>query len=158
MRLTETPGAVKKFFRTPWTFQYTFQRPSGDLVGFVARIVSAIPELRSGCVTIDKVVFEPTELLELLHSYSLPPRYKHDVSVIAENEGEVEALLRVVFREVIDFVFVPGPKPFAIYADHDDFVTFFAHSRSNLNSVVNVLEAGRFKSVPNYARDMRLRR
>ena len=158
MRLVQTPSAVKKFSRTPWKFQHSFQRPAAHLPEFVAKIVSAVPDLRDGILTVDKVVFEPTDLLELLKAHSLPPKYGHDLSVVADNAEEVAAVLGVAFRELIDFVFVPDPKPFVIYADHDDFITFLAHSRSNLNSVVKILEAARFKSVTNYTRDLRTRR
>ena len=50
-------------------------------------------------------------------------------------------------RDWIDFVLIPTPKQFAIYADHDEYTTFFAHTRSNLNCVVRPLVEQGFKQV-----------
>jgi hypothetical protein len=61
-------------------------------------------------------------------------------------------LLLAVFSDWVDFIFVPEPKSFGIYADHDEFTTFFAHTRSNLNRVVKPLAEGGFKMIPDYER------
>ena len=42
MTVTPTPGALKKFRRTPWRFQKTVERPDArDLERFVSTIISA---------------------------------------------------------------------------------------------------------------------
>jgi hypothetical protein len=44
-------------------------------------------------------------------------------------------------------VFIPDPTPFSLYADHDEYTTFFAHSKSNLTRVVDALTQGGFAAV-----------
>ena len=39
----------------------------------------------------------------------------------------------------MDFWFIPTPEAFVIYADHDEYTTFFANSNANLNGVVEPL-------------------
>jgi hypothetical protein len=41
--------------------------------------------------------------------------------------------------ESIDFVFVPSPASFMLYADHDEYVTFFSRKKSHLTRVVQAL-------------------
>ena len=53
----------------------------------------------------------------------------------------------------VDFVFIPEPKPFVIYADHDEYITFYANTKSNLNRVADALLAQGFKSVQNFERN-----
>jgi hypothetical protein len=68
----------------------------------------------------------------------MPPRDVRGISLTAAGQQEIETLLHAAFSDSIDFIFVPEPRPFAIYADHDEFTTFFAHTRSNLNHVVTL--------------------
>jgi hypothetical protein len=151
MTVTDAPGALKKFRRTPWKFQQTYLTPLQHLQSFVAAIVSVNQEMKSACLTIEQAVFEPTHLVKLLASYSMPPRYECGVSFTATGQEEVRLLLHAIFSDWVDFIFVPEPKSFAIYADHDEYTTFFAHTRSNLNRVVSALSDG-FKIVPEYER------
>jgi hypothetical protein len=152
MNISEAPGALKKFRRTAWKCQQTFLTPMNDLRHFVAAIVSANQQMKSGCVTIDQAVFEPTNLVNLLTSHSMPPRYERGIALTAAGQQEIETLLHAIFRDWIDFIFVPEPKSFAIYADHDEYTTFFAQTRSNLNQVVKALVDEGFKLVPDYER------
>jgi hypothetical protein len=152
MNISEAPDALKKFRRTAWKCQQTFLTPMNDSPSFVAAIVSANGQMKSGCVTIEQAVFEPTNLLSLLASHSMPPRYARGISLTAAGQQEIETLLHAMFSDWIDFIFVPETRAFAIYADHDEFTTFFAHTRSNLNQVVTPLVDKRFKMVPDYDR------
>ena len=152
MTLSEETGALKKFRRTAWKFQQTFLTPMQRLPTYVAGIISANEQMKSGCLTIEQAVFEPTHLINLLTSYSLPPRYEGGLSLTATGQQEVEMLLLAIFSDWIDFIFVPEPQSFAIYADHDEYTTFFAHTRSNLNRVVKALAKGGFKMIPDYER------
>lgn len=152
MNISEAPGALKKFRRTAWKCQQTFLTPMNDLRSFVAAIVCANGQMKSGCVTIEQAVFEPTNLLNLLASHSMPQRYTRDTSLTAAGQQELQTLLHAIFSDWIDFIFVPEPRSFAIYADHDEYTTFFAHTRSNLNQVVTTLVEKRFKMVPDYDR------
>jgi hypothetical protein len=92
--------------------------------------------------------------MDLLTRYSLPPRYGKGVSVTAVGPQEVQELLYTAFTDWFDFVFVPTPKPFVIYADHDEYTTFFANVRSNLNRVVGALVVQGFEQVAEYKRQL----
>jgi hypothetical protein len=152
MNISEASGALKKFRRTAWKCQQTFLTPMNDLRSFVAAIVCANEQTKSGSVTIEQAVFEPTNLLNLLASHSMPPRYPRGISLTAAGQQEIEILLHAIFSDWIDFIFVPEPRSFAIYADHDEYTTFFAQTRSNLNQVVTTLVDKGFKTVSDYDR------
>jgi hypothetical protein len=55
---------------------------------------------------------------------------------------EVEELLYIAFSDWFDFLFVPIPEPFVIYADPGEYATFYANTRFNLNPVVEALSGG----------------
>ena len=112
-RLTISNGAdsLKRFRKTAWRCQATFQTPLPNPRRFVDDIVASIPELRGGSVTIDQVIFEPRHL-------------------------------------------VPDPRPFVIYADHDQYATFFAQTKGNLNRVIVPLKRSKFRHVEDFTRGL----
>jgi hypothetical protein len=153
MELFETPNAFKQLRKTPWRFQQTFKTPLKNLHPFVAVIISAAsPE--TACVTIELAVFEPKHWIDLLARHSLTPRYGRGVSVTAVGCREGEELLQAAFTDWFDFIFVPTPRSFVIYADHDEYTTFYANTRSNLNRVVTPLLALGFEQIPEYTRQL----
>jgi hypothetical protein len=154
MTLSENPAALKKFRRTPWNYQQTFQTPLKNLTAFVSTIVNSAKPWKAGCLTIEQAVFEPGNLMALLAENSIPSRYERGVSLTAQGQEEIEALLRAVLGDCIDFIFVPEPKSFAIYADHDEYTTFYAQTRSNLNRVVKPLSDRGFQIVRDYEREL----
>ncbi len=158
MMLTETPGTLKKFGRTSWRFQRTFKTPLENLRSFVTAITGAIRRLDAATVTIDTVVFEPKHLLALVTPIGAADWLAHDVTVSAVGREAVEGLLEAALSDWADFLFVPQPKPFVIYADHDEYTTFYAQSCSNLNSVVNELSGKGFAEILGYKRSQRSRR
>ena len=83
----------------------------------------------------------------LLASQSLPPSLQRESSINVVGQQQVGALLEAALGDWVDFWFVPTPKPFVIYADHDEYTTFFANSKSNLNGVVEPLVKQGFKTV-----------
>jgi hypothetical protein len=152
MKLSQLQGNLKRFRRTPWRFQQTFQTPLKKLKPFVATIFSSLEPLSGACLTIDQVVFEPKHLINLLAGHSLPPQYGHEWSITADCKTETEELLEAALGDWVDFVFIPVPKPFVIYADHDEYITFYANTKSNLNRVAQALTTAGFDSVPDYER------
>lgn len=154
MTLSPTPGALKRFRRTVWRFQQTFQTPLKDLDRFVSTIFSAHGPPDKGCVTIDEVVFEPRTLNAFLAEHSIAGGLGRDVSLDATGRQEVERLLRCTLADWIDFLFIPQPKPYVIYADHDEYTTFFANSKGNVSKVVHVLSEGGFQRVKDYERSL----
>ena len=152
MLVSQTDGAMKKFRRTPWRFQQTFVTPLKELPAFTGAIVGSIRDVATATIVIDQVVFQAKNLEALLNQRQLSLPVQHDASITAETTNEVQALLIAAFSDWVDFVFTPSPKPFVIYADHDEYATFFASSRSNLNSIARPLLDGGFKAVENYPR------
>lgn len=62
-------------------------------------------------------------------------------------------LLKAALSDWVDFWYVPTPRVFMIYADHDEYSTFFADTKSSLNRVALPLLEARFKEVRDYQRD-----
>ena len=149
MTLSETRASLNQIRRTAPRFQQTFCLK--DWKRSVATIVSA-GEIQGGWLTIDQVVFEPTHLIDLLNRYSIPPRYGRGLSLTAVGQDEVEVLLHAAFSDTIDFLFFPKPKSFVIYADHDEYTTFYAHTRSNLNRIAKALSGQQVRTIQNYER------
>ena len=151
MTLSEAPGAVKQFRKKAWRFQQTFQTPLKNLQAFVQTIVSG-RGFDGGCLTIDQVVFEPKHLIKLLSRYPITPHCGRGTSVRAHGHEEVASLLEAALSDWLDFIFIPEPKPFVIFADHDEYTTFFANTRSNLNRITIDLSTQGFKAVKGYER------
>jgi len=152
MNASIATGAIKKFRETAWEFQATFQTPLKDLERFVIAILSTEESVKQACVIIDQVVFEPKNLINALFSRSQIQPLSKDWSLTATDKEEVQNLLRAALADWVDFAFVPSQKSFVIYADHDEYTTFYANTKSNLNRVVSVLTEQGFKQVVNWQR------
>jgi hypothetical protein len=70
------------------------------------------------------------------------------------DSAKLKKLLHAAFADWVDLVFVPSPKRFVIYADHDEHVTFYANTRSNLNRVAEALSSQRFEKIAGYTRQL----
>jgi hypothetical protein len=149
---SESTELLESFRRNPWEYQQTFETPLKDLQSFVEVIVSAGGEMRTGSLAIDQVVFEPKRLIAILTHNSIPLLSKRGLCLAVVGQQEIEELLRTVLSEWIDFLFIPGPPSFAIYADHDEYTTFYAHDRISPDRMARVLSDRGFKQVTNYER------
>jgi hypothetical protein len=138
--------------RTLPKFQQTVETPLKNLPPFAAAITSAVPRAVSGSVTIDTWVFQPEHWIALLTRYSIEPRYARGICVTAVGREEIKALLEAAFGDWLDFIFIPQPGSFAIYADHDEYTTFVAQTRSNLNRVATAVKVSGAKLVSDYER------
>jgi hypothetical protein len=152
MKLTQTPGAIKRFRRTPWRFQQTVATPLEDLDRFVAAIAAAHGRIEEATVTIDQIVFTPNSLIALTSKLS-PLPLSRESSITAETPQEAELLLKAALKDWTDFIFVPTPKPFVIYADHDEYITFYANNKSQLNQIIKPLESHGYELVQNWQRE-----
>lgn len=134
-----SPGAIKKFRRTPWRFQQTVERPPvADTDRFIETIVNAHRRMSDATLTIHDVVFKAERIRNLV----TPPYSEElelDSTVTAQTPEEIAALLRAALLDGPDFLFVPTPKPFVIYSDHDDYITFYANSKGQLNHIITPL-------------------
>ena len=141
-----TPGSFKKLRnKALLQEQRTFQTPLENLQPFVTTILSAIEPIQSGRIVIDEIIFEPHYLSDLLtgHSIMVPPmsntRDLHDWTLSCSEIVETQQLLVAVLRDKFDFMFAPTPGSFMIYADHDDYATFFSRKKSHLTRMVQAL-------------------
>jgi hypothetical protein len=149
--LSERPEEIQRFRADPWPFQQTFKTPLKDLNRFVSTFLAPF-SLEKGALTTDEVVFEPKDLLRLLASNSVPVKDCYRLTIRAEGEREIADLLRAALGDWVDFVFVPSPEVVAIYADHDEYTTFYTRDAATLMSVASNLKTAGFEAVPNYTR------
>ena len=154
MTAAQTPGALKKFRRTPWRFQQTLEIPQGYPAHqkFAADIVAAHGAMNDATVIIDQVVFD-TEHLEALCCAQAPLLLSKDSSLSASG-CEVSELLAAALMDGPDFIFIPNPKPFVCYADHDQWITFFSNTKSQLNHIIEPLASRGYKLVSDWQRNL----
>ena len=141
MTVANIPGVIKKFERTPWRFQVTFGTPLKQLDNFVSAILADDGDFESATVTIDEIVFEPKNLKNLLSAHSLSPELGHDWSITVDEKLKARALLKTALSDWINFAF-------------DEYTTFYANTKSNLNQVKQRLSGNGFKEILNYQRKL----
>ena len=61
-------------------------------------------------------------------------------------------LLQASFADWVDFLFVPSPDRFVLYADHDEWTTVFAANEVDLASMKSALHGGGFEMITGYTR------
>jgi hypothetical protein len=152
--LSHNSGTLAKFSRKAWKFQRTIRTPLTNLEPFVAEIISAQMPIEKGIIAIDGYVFEPKNLRKLLSAYSQSMNLTHGWSIESITTQSIRELLLATFKDWIDFAFIPAPQPCVIYADHDEYTTFYAMTKSNLNQVVHPLLAQGFTQVKDFERSL----
>jgi hypothetical protein len=150
--LREATKPILRFQAKPWPFQRTFKTPLKDLERFVSTIIDSY-SLDSGVIWTNEVVFEPGEVLRLLEKHSIQIENRYKFTLQAKGQSDIAELLEAVLGDWIDFLFLPVPELFAIYADHDEFATFFFPTDSALNEMTSRLEHAGFLTVQDYMRD-----
>ena len=100
----------------------------------------------------DQVISEPRHLHALAARASLQPGTFHRCLLGVTGEIEVQDLLHAALTDAIDFLFMPTPRHLAIYADHDDYITFFGAKKSHLSQVKEFMEASGIPEIENYRR------
>jgi hypothetical protein len=153
MNLSQTPSAIKKFCRTPWRFQQTVEIPQGFPAHqeFASAIVAAHGQIKKATVVIDQIVFGTERMTALCPAHAPLPLTK-DSSLSATGD-EVWGLLAAALMDGPDFVFIPTPKPFVCYADHDQWITFYSNSKSQLNHVIEPLASRGYKLIQDWQRE-----
>jgi hypothetical protein len=152
MKVFEDPSSLERFRRIPWQFQQTFHTPMQNLQPFARAILTANEQIQGGCITIDNIVFDLKHLATLLAKHSLPTQCGRNWSLTVTGQHEVETLLQAALSDWVDFIFVPTPELFVIYADHDEYTTFYADTKLNLSRVTEALSAKDFVIVKDYER------
>ena len=148
----DNPDQETSIFRlAPWPFQKTFVTPKERLEEFIVHFVSA-SKLEVGVLSTDLVVFEPRNLLNLCRSASIPVEDPWDFNIQAVGQKSSVELLANALEDWIDFAFVPRPSVLAIYADHDEYTTFYSRDSVALESFASMLKVDGYKDVPDYVR------
>ncbi len=154
MKFVQTSGTMKKFGRTAWRFQATFQTSLKSLDSFVGAILSLEPAIERGTMTVDATAFDPEPLRRLIPDAPPSLLIARDFCFEAEGGAEVHALLVAAFASWTDFSFVPTPKPFVIYADHDEYATFYANSRGCISRISDALTKAGVRQALDYRREI----
>jgi hypothetical protein len=149
--LREPTKELQRFRSAPWQFQQTFVTPLKDLKCFVSTICG-VHSLDRAVLTTDTVVFEPQDVIRFFASHSVTLENCYKFTVLAEGQDEIAELLEVVLSNWIDFLFVPTPQSFAIYADHDEYTTFYFSNHETLVEFVEKLREAGFKDIHDYKR------
>ena len=152
MTISYTPGAIKKFKRSSWNCQMTFVTPLRKLDVFVPAIFSHLEPIKVASVIMDGDSFEPKNLLGLMAKSGVSGQLQRDTSLTVVDHVKAKELLRTALSDWVDFAFIPVLKLFEIYADHDEYITFYANTKSNLERIKSSLLVEKFEEVRNYER------
>ena len=150
--LQQRPEEIQRFRNAPWPFQRTFKTPLKDLNRFVSSFLAPF-SLDNGVLSTDEVVFEPKNLLRELASGSGQSNDWYEFIIRADGQTEIARLLEAALGDWVDFVFVPTPELFAIYADHDEFTTLYSDDESRLINLASALEEAGVEPVAAYVRE-----
>jgi hypothetical protein len=148
--LPSAPEAVRQFRANSWPYQRTLVTPRKNMASFLSALLDAFP-VDQGVASTDQVIFEPDNFLELLKSRELEIENYRTFNAEASNTEDATALLAAMLNDWIDFVFVPSPPSFAVYADHDDYLTIYVPSSPERDRLVTRLELEGF-SFEDYVR------
>jgi hypothetical protein len=149
--LSPIPGTIHQFRAGPWPHQKTLVTPCHNMSIFLSTLLTVFPVER-GAASTDQVVFEPDNVLGLLRSRNIDVENRWSFCIEASETDDVSASLDAMLNDWIDFVFVPSPASFAIYADHDEYLTIYAPSAEELNRLIAELELRGFSFVADYVR------
>lgn len=149
--LSSIPEAIRRFRADPWPHQVTLVTPRKEMESFLSALLAACP-VDEGLASTDQVVFEPDNILELLKARGLALENHWTFCIEATSTEDLAALLGAMLNDWIDFVFVPSPSSFAIYADHDEFLTLYVPDSSALDNLIARLKLAGFGFEDGYVR------
>lgn len=152
MRAELVPGARKACRRAAGQYQRTFVAPLSRRQLLSKIVLDTAASTRSGLFYIETDVFATTRLEEVLVQSELSADRVEGLSITAEDRSECQSLLDAALADSVDFYFVPEPKPFLLYCDHDDYTTFFAHRKGPLSQLSEALSGEGFREVLDYVR------
>jgi hypothetical protein len=148
---SSTPELVRRFKANPWAYQRTLVTPRKDILGFLSALRELFPMVQGEAST-DAIVFEPDNVLKFLRDRDLSLDDSWRFCASAQGEEDVQAMLAAMLSDWIDFAFVPVPETFAIYVDHDEYLTIYVPTEPVLDQVVAHLEPKGFVFVEDYIR------
>ena len=132
----------------PFPFQQTYATPLDDLQHFIETLLDPF-EVSRASVWIETLVFNPKELVWYLRGSGIHSNEGelNNSLLLAENRSEAATLLECILGQWADFAFLPTPREFVIYADHDEFTTVFTKSTEKLSSLRKHMKAEGFREV-----------
>ena len=101
-------------------------------------------------ISTDEIVFEPTQILSLFARHSIQVKNHWELIVGAEGQDGIKNLLVATLSDWVDFYFILEPETFAIYADHDEYCTFYAKDDLTIGRIKSSLVDAGFKPVDDY--------
>ena len=148
MKLSPGSSADWRLRDAPFALQQTYKTPLDQLPRFISTILSPF-SFFEGSIWIEQIVFNPNQLIEHLSKFgvSSDESQLRNAVLYAENTSEAVILLEKVLGEWIDFAFIPSPKEFVIYADHDEYTTIFAASTKSLEIICSNMKQEGFQIV-----------
>lgn len=152
MKAELVPGARKACRRAAGQYQRTFVTPLSRAQLLSKLVLESAASTRSGLFYIETDVFTTERLEELLAENEISADRVEGLSITAEDRSECQSVLDAALADSVDFYFVPEPKPFLLYCDHDDYTTFFAHRKGPLSQLSEALSGGGFREVLDYVR------
>jgi hypothetical protein len=123
--------------------QVTYETPLNDLDNFIGTLSSFMGELVSAVVVVETVVFDPTHLLRLVGCEGA----LWEQLIEAQGPEESLLLLTAALADWVDFYFVTEPATMAIYADHDEYCTFFPKSEIARARLITALDSAGYVRV-----------
>ena len=154
MKIELTPGGRSAARRLAGQFQRTFETPLDRLPAFTNILLPDESPVASGVVFLDAVIFEPTRLSGLLAAHAVAEVPITGSTITADGLSECRSLLTAALGDAVDFCFSPDPRQFFLYADHDEYVTLFAHKRGRLSQIAEALAGMAVKEVAGYERSL----
>ena len=131
--------------RREWKCQTTCITPLKRLPWYTAVLVEQLRPFDRALLVIDQVVFDVPPVLKKLRRHAGERRSVHDAPGHAfENEVEAfRAVLKAALSDWVDLRALFSPSDHALWADHDEYTTFFSESSGKIAEVRRVLgEAG----------------
>lgn len=143
--VAQRTDAIKQFRANPWPFQQTFKTPLKQLDSFVSTFLAWF-SAESGVLSTDDNV------QRLLANNSVRLEDPYHFTIEALGQTALAQLLEAALSDWVDFVFLPSPEDFAIYADHDEYTTFYTRDRATQNELLSRLQTAGFEVVQKYTR------
>lgn len=147
IRLLEMrPEVILKFWNGLRPFQKTLVTPRDRMESFLSILTEFFP-IEGGYLCTDQVVFEPDNTLELLNGRGVFLKGFWRFSLEAGGAEDVRLMLAAVLADWVDFLFISRPASFAIYADHDEYLTVYAATETEITRAAARLESAGYNFV-----------
>jgi hypothetical protein len=155
IRVLQAPSRVIQDFPSyPLQYECTLKTPHKDLARFVSTVLAPF-EFHQVSVSTYEIVFEPKSTLKLLSDSLLSLEDKWRFNLEAERRDDIAHLLEALLSDWIDFAFVLSPPAFSIFADHDEYITFYSIDERTIGQIAINLHTNGYQLIENYKRPLK---